>query len=75
MSKLDSLMHVINALIATIADAGPEGVPEGVLYAALMPQGCTLAQFQKLVAILIASERVTRSGHVLRIASEARAAS
>lgn len=46
-------------VLEAIRDAGPMGAPSGVLYAALMGQGCTLSQYQSLMAPL------ERRGYVL----------
>ncbi|CAN7631474.1 hypothetical protein LJR189_004781 [Acidovorax delafieldii] len=39
-------------VLEAIRDAGPTGAPSGVLYAALMGQGCTFSQYQSLMAPL-----------------------
>lgn len=49
------------ALLETIEETGDEGAPEGVLFAAMNAAGCTLSQFQTLLAPL------ERRGFVKRI--------
>lgn len=39
-------------VLEVIRDAGSMGAPSGVLYAALMSHGCTLSQYQSLMAPL-----------------------
>ena len=40
-------------------------LPEGHLYAMLAERGCTLEQFEELVAILVKAGRVRRSNNAL----------
>jgi len=56
------LTLILDAIVESIAVAGTHGAPGGVLYSALMAQGCTLNQFQQLMTLLIAQKRVTQSG-------------
>lgn len=56
------LTLILDAIVESIAVSGTHGAPGGVLYSALMAQGCTLDQFQQLMALLIAQKRVTQSG-------------
>jgi hypothetical protein len=60
-----AVIEVVAAVLDTIKEMGPQGAPEGPLYAALMGSGCTLNQFQGIVGILVRSGKVRQSGHVL----------
>jgi hypothetical protein len=42
--------------------AGSLGAPGGVIYAALMGQGCTLSQFESLMAGLVRAGKLRRDG-------------
>lgn len=52
------------AIYDTIKEAGPNGAPAGGLYAALMERGASLESFEKLMAMLVSTGRVRKSGHV-----------
>ena len=58
------LTLILDAIVESIAVAGTHGAPGGVLYSALMAQGCTLNQFNQLMTLLIAQKRVTQSGQL-----------
>jgi hypothetical protein len=60
-----AIVQIASALIECIQESGPRGVPEGELYAILMPTGCNLEQFNQLVSILVGSGRVKKQGHLL----------
>ncbi len=59
-----ALTEILSALVDSIKVAGSLGAPAGTLYAALMAHGCTLAQFQSLMSILVQSGRVRQSGNL-----------
>lgn len=48
-----ALKSIAMAIIDTVKKAGSLGAPSGVLYAALMAQGCTLSQYQKIMGGLV----------------------
>ena len=60
----DAVVKVLTAILEVIKEAGPHGIPEGHLYAALMGY-ISLETFQSVVNFLIATRRVKRSGYVL----------
>lgn len=62
MSVTTILLKIADAIIEAIRAAGPLGCPAGVLYAALMPHGCSLAQFESIMAGLIAAGKVADKG-------------
>lgn len=56
-------MRLIASIIEeAIAAAGPTGAPAGVIYAGLMPAGCTLRQFNSIMAGMERAGRVRREG-------------
>jgi hypothetical protein len=57
------LRLLVDVVVDSVREAGPEGAPGGVLYAALMTQGCTYQQFESLVSGLVSVGKLTRRGH------------
>lgn len=51
----------------------PHGAPGGVLYAALMAQGCSLNQFTQIMAGLTSAGMVTKDGDCYSATSKGRA--
>jgi hypothetical protein len=49
----------------TTAEAGPEGCPSGVLYAALMTVGIRLDQYEAIIGVLAKRGRIRRANHLL----------
>ena len=64
-----TMLRVVRAFCDTIVEAveetGDEGVPAGHMYAALMPSGCTLSQFDTMIDVLVASGRIRKRGFLL----------
>ena len=60
--QADALRHIVSAVVETIRESGPLGAPSGVLYAALMAQGCTLNQFESLMGALVRARAVRKQG-------------
>ena len=56
-------MQVIKLVGDTIKDAGQ--IPSGHLYAMLMPSGCTLEQFNMLIAVFKEAGKVREEKNVL----------
>jgi hypothetical protein len=67
MTKGQATAQVLMALVETVREAGPLGAPGGVMYAALMTQGCTLEQFEKLMGTLLRIGVVRKSGDCYHI--------
>lgn len=61
------------AVLEAIRDAGPMGAPSGVLYATLMVQGCTLSQYQSLMAPLERRGYVQLEDHCYTLTSTGQA--
>lgn len=54
----------MSALFEMIKEAGPEGAPEGPMYAAMMTAGYSLESFQAAMRLLEDKKLIRRSGHV-----------
>jgi hypothetical protein len=61
-TKEQATAQVLTALYQTILASGPLGAPGGVMYAALMGQGCTLQQFEGLMSALLRTRLVRKVG-------------
>ena len=66
-NQAKALIALCEIILETVQES-PDGAPSGVIYAALMSIGISLAQYEALVDVLVKSGRITRSGHVLRAA-------
>jgi len=53
---------VCDAVIDSVAAGGKLGTPAGTLYAALMTQGCTLEQFDRLMGGLVDIGKLEKRG-------------
>ncbi len=62
MTKDQALTEVLAALLLAVRAGGHSGVPGGVIYAALMTQGCSLEQFEALMGSLVRMHKVRKSG-------------
>ena len=49
------------------------GAPAGIMYAALMAQGCTLHQFEQITGGLVRAGMLTRDGDMLTATENGRA--
>lgn len=58
------MLQVAQAVIDAVKAAGNQGAPGGVLYAALMGHGCTLIQFQAIMAALCDTQKLRKSGEL-----------
>lgn len=68
IEQLKALRGICDAVVSTVKESGPMGAPAGILYAALMAHGCSLSQFQSLMAGLVRAGKVTQHGDVYRAA-------
>ena len=67
MQNQNQAVQVIKAVLEVIKATGAEGIPSGVLYASLMPYGCTYEQYSGILGVLKNSGLVLERGHVLRV--------
>jgi len=63
-SQRQAIALIVNAVTETIAECGDMGAPGGTIYAALMHYGCTLQQFESLMAALVRLGKVTKRGEL-----------
>jgi hypothetical protein len=62
-----ALKLIVGATLAAIKDAGPQGAPAGVLYAAMSAHGCKKEQFDSLMHGLVSVGAIERDGLVYRM--------
>ena len=67
MSTPNKAVQVIQAVFEVIKATGAAGIPSGVLYASLMPYGCTHEQYSGIISALKNTGLVTERGYVLRV--------
>jgi hypothetical protein len=60
--QLRAIAAVASAIIEAVRAAGSTGAPGGVIYAALMGQGCSLSQYESLMEALVRTDKLRRSG-------------
>lgn len=60
--QIRAIRAIASEILEAIKDSGPIGAPGGVMYAYLMTQGCTLHQFEQIMAGLVRAGYVTKSG-------------
>jgi len=58
----EALRLVVAATLDAVKAAMPIGAPGGVIYAALMGQGCTLNQYTSLMAALVRNGKLRQDG-------------
>ncbi len=63
-----ALRQIAAAIIAAVRAAGPLGAPGGVMYAALMAQGCTLNQFEQIMGGMVRAGKLTKRGDCYHLA-------
>ena len=59
-----AVLQVANAVIEAVKAAGDQGAPGGVIYAALMAQGCSLEQYEVLMGTLVSVGKLRKSGQL-----------
>ena len=60
----NALLMICNAIIESVKAAGPLGAPGGVIYSALMAQGCTLGQFEAIMGAMVSAGKLRRESHL-----------
>lgn len=65
--QVAALRAIMDAIIGAVRAAGPMGAPGGVIYAALMAQGCTLSQYQSLMGAMVRAGVLWREGDLYRL--------
>jgi hypothetical protein len=59
-----AVQEIAASIIEAVKVAGPMGAPGGTIYSALMAHGCTLSQYQQLMAALVAAGKLTKRGEL-----------
>jgi|JI8StandDraft_2_1071088.scaffolds.fasta_scaffold48915_2 hypothetical protein len=70
--QIQAVQRIVLVMLETIHESA-DGAPEGVLFAALQTQGCSLSQFQSLLQPLVARKYVTKEDHLLQVTAEGEA--
>ncbi len=68
VQQAQAVRQVATAIIETVRESGPLGAPGGVMYAALMAQGCTLQQFEGIMGGLVRAGFLRKSGECYHVA-------
>lgn len=58
----DAMFQLVDAIVESVKVAGTQGAPSGILYLALMAHGCTLAQFESIMGVLVRVGKLTKRG-------------
>ena len=65
--QITALHAIAGAIVEAVAATEPAGAPGGVIYAALMAQGCTLPQFESLMGAMVRTGNLRRSGDLYHL--------
>ena len=65
--QINALRAIADAIVEAVKAAEPIGAPGGVIYAALMAGGCTLAQYESIMSAMVRSGILTRHGDLYRV--------
>lgn len=61
---------VLEAIVETVKDTGPDGVPGGILYAGLMAMGCSYSMFEALMGALVREGKLVKRGQLYFVKGE-----
>lgn len=61
---IKALAAICDGIIESVAVAGKQGAPGGVLYSAMMAHGCSLAQFQSLMGGIVKAGKLVQRGNL-----------
>jgi hypothetical protein len=64
MNPTQALKLICDGIIESLK-TNPAGTPEGLLYAILMTQGCTLEQFEAIIKALCDAGMIRKQGNLL----------
>lgn len=71
IAQVQALRSIGRAILEAVKAAGELGAPGGILYAALMAQGCTLNQFQQIMAGMVQGGVLTQDGECYHVGPQA----
>jgi hypothetical protein len=66
----EALRLVVGAVLDAVKAAMPRGAPGGIIYAALMDQGCSLNQYTSLMAALVRNGKLRQDGDLYFIVGD-----
>lgn len=64
-NQLEAIRRIAAAIVETVKETGEQGAPSGIVYAALMSQGCTLDQYQSFISALVRTGKLRQEGDLL----------
>ena len=59
-----AIRAICDAIVEAVKAAGPTGAPGGVIYAALMGQGCSLETYEQFMRGLVRAGKLRKSGEL-----------
>jgi hypothetical protein len=62
--QIQAMRLVMDAVVESVQVAGDRGAPGGVIYAAMMAHGITLAQYNAVMGGLVRANRLRRQGEL-----------
>ena len=69
--QIKMLRRIGRAILETVRESGQFGAPGGILYAALMEQGCTLDQFEQIMSGMVRAGVLTKEGECYHVGDSA----
>jgi hypothetical protein len=66
-----ALKRVCDVIISSVRESGPFGAPGGHIYAALMAVGCTIHQYEQIMAGLVRAKMLRKSGDCYHVGTAA----
>jgi hypothetical protein len=67
LQAVQAITAVANIIEDTAREAGPLGVPSGVVYAALMSAGIDLNTYQAILSAMAEAGRITVSADLIKV--------
>jgi hypothetical protein len=64
-ASVQAAMAITIAVTETIREAGPLGAPCGMIYAALMSQGCSMEQYERIERAIVNTGLVVKKSDCL----------
>ena len=57
------LKQVLDLVVQAVKETETSGISGGMLFSALMAFGCTLAQYESIMSVLVETGKVQKRGH------------
>jgi hypothetical protein len=67
VKAIRALREIVEAIIETVREAGPDGAPASSIYMALAEHGCSLSKFEQIMGTLVEVGKLTKRGHLYLI--------